>query len=92
MGEKAAFLTEKHSADKRKEIYRKMKAMYSKRSNLVHQKKSPKKSDEITSDDLAFIRNMFLICVKEILSLEKAGTITKLLSDGGRDDNKSLDY
>ncbi|MEN6551299.1 MAG: hypothetical protein ABFC34_00270 [Methanobacterium sp.] len=90
LSEKAAFLTEKESIDRRKEIYHEMKAMYSKRSNFVHQKKNPKSSDKITSDDLVFTRKIFLRCVKEILSLEKNGTIIKL--NGNQDDNKSLDY
>lgn len=92
LSQKAAFLTEKESRDKRKDIYREMKAMYSKRSNFVHQKKNPTPSDRITSNDLAFIRSIFLKCVKEILSLEKNGTITKLSSHGNKDDSNSLDY
>ena len=92
LSEKVVFLTEKHSTDVRKEKYRKMKAMYSKRSNFVHQKKKMNKSDKITSNDLVFIRNIFLKCVEEILSLEKNGIIVKLASDGSKDDNKSLDY
>ena len=92
LGEKTAFLTENHPGDRRKKIYREMKKMYSKRSNFVHQKKDPKTSDKITSYDLVFIRNIFLKCVEEILSLEKNGTITKWSSDGGKNDNKSLDY
>lgn len=90
LSEKVAFLTEKQSRERRKEIYHTMKAMYSKRSNFVHQKKKPKKEDKITSYDLVFIREIFLLCVEEILSLEKNGTITKLGKD--KDDDKSLDY
>ncbi|AKJ38511.1 HEPN domain-containing protein [Methanosarcina barkeri] len=89
LSEKAAFLTEKQSRERRKEIYHTMKAMYSKRSNFVHQKKKPKKEDKITSYDLVFIRKIFLLCVEEILSLEKNGMITKLGRD--KDDDKSLD-
>jgi hypothetical protein len=90
LSQKAAFLTEKESREERKDIYREMKKMYSKRSSFVHQKKNKKNLDKITSDDLVFIRNVFLRCVNEILSLEKVGTISKISSDG--DNNKSLDY
>lgn len=90
LSEKSAFLTEKQSADRRKKIYRDMKEMYSKRSNFVHQKKNPKRSDKITFFDLVFVNKIFLKCVEEILSLEKNGTITKFT--GSQDGDKSLDY
>ena len=92
LAEKVAFLYEKHSAERKKEIFREMKKMYSKRSSFAHQKKNPKPSDKITSNDLGFIIRIYLRCVEEILSLEKIGTITKLSLDGKQDDNKSLDY
>jgi len=91
LSEKATFLSER-DPDNRKNLYRKMKTTYSKRSNFVHQKKKTKESEKITSDDVAFTCDIFIKCIEEILSLEKNGTITKLSSDGGQDDNKSLDY